>query len=148
MSSKTYRGIKVFKLSSNFDEATKIVDMPLNEPANDEILVKNIYLGINATDLNITAGRYFAHDPVPYPLGIEVNLFLITCIWLFITRDQSLGQIVKTGNHVEKFKSGEYVVVKCAKIRAYSEYLVQLLTLAFSQLIVICSWSMWQKRTA
>ena len=80
MSSKTYRGIKVFKLSSNFDEATKIVDMPLNEPANDEILVKNIYLGINATDLNITAGRYFAHDPVPYPLGIEVNLFLITCI--------------------------------------------------------------------
>lgn len=74
MSSKTYRGIKVFKLSANFDEATKIVDIPLKEPSADEVLIKNIYVGINATDLNVTAGRYFAHDPVPYPIGIEVTI--------------------------------------------------------------------------
>lgn len=37
---------------------------------------------------------------------------------------QSLGQIVKTGSQMEKYKSGEYAVVKCAKMRAYSEYMV------------------------
>ena len=77
MSCKSYLAIKVFKLSPNFDEATKIVDMHMNDPAPDEILVKNIYVGINATDLIITAGRYFAHDPVPYPLGIEVSAELL-----------------------------------------------------------------------
>jgi hypothetical protein len=69
---ESFRKLNVFKYSSNFDEAVKIVTQPLVEPLNNEILVKNIYVGVNATDLNITAGRYFAHEEPPYPLGIEV----------------------------------------------------------------------------
>ncbi|XP_054161241.1 prostaglandin reductase-3-like [Oppia nitens] len=103
----TYRQIQVFNYSTNFTEATKIVDKPLIDPGADEILVKNLYVGINATDLNITAGRYFKHDDPPYSLGIE-----------------ALGQVVKVGNDVsDSYNVGQYLVVKCSKMRAYSEYL-------------------------
>lgn len=76
MSNKTsFRSLRVFELSPDFDRSVKIVDQPLVDPSSDQILVKNIYVGINATDLNVTAGRYFAHDPLPYPLGIEARSF-------------------------------------------------------------------------
>ncbi|CAG2178138.1 unnamed protein product, partial [Oppiella nova] len=66
-----YKQIQVFNYSTNFAEATKIVSLHLVDPKSDEILVKNLFVGINATDLNITAGRYFKHDDPPYPLGFE-----------------------------------------------------------------------------
>jgi len=69
---ESYRSLNVFNYSTNFDEAVKIVSQPLVDPLKNQILVKNLYVGVNATDLNITAGRYFAHDEPPYPLGIEV----------------------------------------------------------------------------
>ncbi|CAG2179311.1 unnamed protein product [Oppiella nova] len=86
-----YKQIQVFNYSTN----------------RDEILVKNLFVGINATDLNITAGRYFKHSDPPYPLGIE-----------------ALGQIVKTGSAIKNYSVGQYLVVKCGKLRGYSEYLV------------------------
>ncbi|CAG2172056.1 unnamed protein product [Oppiella nova] len=43
------------------------ISLPLVDPKSDEILVKNLFVGINATDLNITAGRYFKHDDPPIP---------------------------------------------------------------------------------
>ncbi|CAG2184078.1 unnamed protein product, partial [Oppiella nova] len=79
---------------------------PLVDPKSDEILVKNLFVGINATDLNITAGRYFKHDDPPYPLGFE-----------------ALGLIVKTGSAITNYSVGQYLVVKCGQLRAYSEYL-------------------------
>jgi len=69
----SFRNLNVFKYSTNFDDAVKIVSQPLVDPLKNQVLVKNIYVGVNATDLNITAGRYFAHDEPPYPLGIEVR---------------------------------------------------------------------------
>ena len=70
--------LKVFQLSSNFREAVRVVSETISSIGNDEILVKNLYVGVNATDLNVSAGRYFKHDPVPYKLGIEVCLFVAT----------------------------------------------------------------------
>ena len=64
--------LKVFQLSANFREAVRLTTETIRSIAPDEILVKNMYVGVNATDLNVTAGRYFAHDPIPYRLGIEV----------------------------------------------------------------------------
>ena len=69
----SYRSLKVFEMSPTFEKAVKIVAQPLVDPLSDQILIKNIYVGINATDLNITAGRYFPHDPPPYSLGIEAS---------------------------------------------------------------------------
>ncbi len=70
------RLLKVFQLSSNFREAVKVVEEPIvptSQLKPDQLLIKNLYVGVNATDLNITSGRYFAHGPIPYPLGIEVT---------------------------------------------------------------------------
>lgn len=64
--------LKVFQLSANFREAVRLTTETIRSISPDEILVKNMYVGVNATDLNVTAGRYFAHDPIPYRLGIEV----------------------------------------------------------------------------
>ena len=67
--------LKVFQLSSNFSEAVRVVTDAISSLSANEILVKNLYVGINATDLNITAGRYFKHDTIPYKLGIEVSSY-------------------------------------------------------------------------
>ncbi|CAG2102094.1 unnamed protein product [Medioppia subpectinata] len=109
MSTKSsYKQIQVFNYSTDFDKAVQIVSLPLVDPKSDQILIKNLFVGINATDLNITAGRYFKHDDPPYPLGIE-----------------SLGEIVKIGTDVKNYNVGQHVVVKCGGglLRGYSEYL-------------------------
>lgn len=62
----------MFQLSSNFKEAARIVSETISSIGNNEIIVKNLFVGVNATDLNITAGRYFKHGAIPYQLGIEV----------------------------------------------------------------------------
>ena len=114
--------LKVFQLSSNFREAVRVANETISTLANDQILVKNIYLGVNATDLNITAGRYFKHGPIPYSLGLEVCLCAHKCLALMTI--QSLGQIVQLGAGITDHKVGEFVVVKPAPLRAYAEYLV------------------------
>lgn len=73
------RLLKVFQLSSNFREAVRVVGgeaVPALAP--EELLLRNLYVGVNATDLNITSGRYFKHGPIPYPLGIEVFAFVFS----------------------------------------------------------------------
>ena len=72
MASKMFKKLSVVKLSSNFREATKIVDVPLTPPSDDQVLVKNLYAGVNATDINMTAGRYFVSGKVPFDIGLEV----------------------------------------------------------------------------
>ncbi len=69
---KTYQKVSVVKLSTNFREATKVVEVPLVDPSDDQILVKNLYAGVNATDINISAGRYFTDGKVPFDIGFEV----------------------------------------------------------------------------
>ena len=67
----SYKKIQVVTLSSDFARATEIVEAPLREPKDDEVLVKNHFSGINATDINISAGRYFTDGKVPYDVGFE-----------------------------------------------------------------------------
>ena len=69
---KTFKKLDVVKLSSNFREATEVVEQPLRQPASDEVLVKVLYSGVNATDINISAGRYFTDGKVPFDIGLEV----------------------------------------------------------------------------
>jgi NADPH:quinone reductase-like Zn-dependent oxidoreductase len=53
-----YQKLQVQKLTNHFREATKIVTVPLNKPQEEEITIKIEYVGINASDINFTAGRY------------------------------------------------------------------------------------------
>jgi len=72
MASKTFKKVSVVKLSADFREATKIVEVPLTPPSSGQVLVKNLYAGVNATDVNISAGRYFTDGKVPFDIGLEV----------------------------------------------------------------------------
>ena len=86
---KTFKKLNVVLLSSNFREATEVVEQPLRQPASDEVLVKVLYSGVNATDINISAGRYFTDGKVPFDIGLEVcinewMLWMLTLTWFIV----------------------------------------------------------------
>ena len=70
----TFRKLQVFVKSTNFVEATKVVEVPLMDPAPNEVRVRQIFAGINATDMNQTSARY-KNIEVPYDTGLEVRFY-------------------------------------------------------------------------
>ena len=66
------------------------VDTP--SPGPGELLVRSRYVGINASDINWTAGRYAPRLQPPFDTGLE-----------------GLGEVVKTGGDCGKFKPGDAV---------------------------------------
>lgn len=71
MAPKTFRKLQVFTKTTNFVEAVKLVEVPLVEPEPNKIRVKQLYAGVNATDINITAALYFTDGKVPFDIGFE-----------------------------------------------------------------------------
>jgi hypothetical protein len=54
-----FRKIVVEKLSTNFREATKVHSVKLDTAIpSTSVIVKNAFAGINASDINFTAGLY------------------------------------------------------------------------------------------
>eukprot|EP00796_Vickermania_ingenoplastis_P004293 gene4293-3109_t len=102
----SFRKIVAHKLSVNFREATTIVAAPFPSslPKND-ILVKNKYVGINASDINFTAGIYQPDVKAPFDCGFE-----------------ALGEVVSTGSHVKDLKPGDCVVTQ--SFGSFAEYQV------------------------
>jgi len=108
MASKVFRKLQVFNITPVFKLATKLVEVPLVKPKPHEIRVKNIYAGVNATDINITAARYQTDGKVPYDIGME-----------------GLGVIDAIGSEVEapNLKIGQPVLVVDLIHDMFSEYL-------------------------
>ena len=77
MSNKTYRKLSVVKLSPNVSEATNIVESVLTPPKDDELLIKNIYAGVNAADALVTMGKLFVPEHIPFDFGFEVTIICI-----------------------------------------------------------------------
>ncbi|KAJ7553369.1 hypothetical protein O6H91_06G095600 [Diphasiastrum complanatum] len=73
----TFRKVVVTTLSNNFRAATKIVTVQFKPPVKDgHVLVKYLYVGVNASDVNFTSGSYFknkqdALQRLPYDAGFE-----------------------------------------------------------------------------
>ena len=67
----TFQKLVATKLSPHFREAAEIVEDGIPEPGPGEIRVRNRYVGVNATDVNIAAGRYSATPELPLDLGAE-----------------------------------------------------------------------------
>ena len=65
--SSMYRKLIATKLSTNFREAVTIQSGPIPAVGSGQLLVRNRYVGINAGDINITAGKY-TRDPSGPPL--------------------------------------------------------------------------------
>lgn len=65
------RKIQVTHLSPNFRECTRIVEERIPLLKSDEILIQNRYLGINASDVNFTSGKYLPGVKAPFDCGFE-----------------------------------------------------------------------------
>ena len=121
--SKTFKKVSVVKLTPNFREATKIVEEPLRSPADDEVLIKILYSGVNATDVNRSAGRSLTSGKMPFDIGLEVCICkLINCKIYKSILIKALGVVHEAGINA-KVKPGQFVVV--LKTGSYSEYLVR-----------------------
>ena len=87
------RALVVTELGNKFRDVTEIRSVPLSTPPRGHVLVKNKFLGMNASDINYTSGWYDpAHTP-PMTAGME-----------------SLGEVVAVGDGVS-LKVGQCVVV-------------------------------------
>ncbi|KAB2043300.1 hypothetical protein ES319_D01G006600v1 [Gossypium barbadense] len=57
---QNFKKLVVHTWSQNFRDATHIISAPLRLPLeSDQVLLKVIYAGVNAGDVNFSAGRYF-----------------------------------------------------------------------------------------
>ncbi|GIX89984.1 prostaglandin reductase 3 [Caerostris extrusa] len=101
----TCERLMVQKLTSNFREAVSIETSKMCHPNKEEICVKNKYVGINATDVNMTKGRYFVSGKVPFGVGLE-----------------AIGEIVEIGEGVKELKVGQCVAYLSSRCDAYAEY--------------------------
>ncbi|XP_005103943.1 prostaglandin reductase-3 [Aplysia californica] len=73
-SSRAVSSIKriiVTKLGTNFRDVTKFETIPVPTLKSKEVLIKNRFIGINASDINFSAGRYFGVSEPPFPIGFE-----------------------------------------------------------------------------
>ncbi|KAJ3209478.1 Prostaglandin reductase 3 [Dinochytrium kinnereticum] len=94
---ETFQKWVVHTLSQKFEEATKLQTVKTQDVLATmkphEVLVRNHYVAINASDVNYTAGRYDPKIRPPFDCGFE-----------------SLGEVVATGSAVRKLKLGDIVV--------------------------------------
>eukprot|EP00117_Sycon_ciliatum_P037711 scpid71088/ scgid28149/ Zinc-binding alcohol dehydrogenase domain-containing protein 2 len=90
-----YRRMRVAKLSTQFRDAVDIVTQPMPTPGPGELLVRNRYIGINASDVNYTAGRYNPGTAPPFNIGFE-----------------AVGQVVRTGgSDCGDIKEGDAIAI-------------------------------------
>mmetsp|Transcript_33517 Transcript_33517/g.79290 ORF Transcript_33517/g.79290 Transcript_33517/m.79290 type:complete len:348 (+) Transcript_33517:116-1159(+) len=100
----SYRKIVCEKLGTNFREVTRIVSSKLSlAPATGHVLVRNEYLGINASDINFTNGTYLPGVQPPFDTGFE-----------------AVGKVVGVGEGVSHLKVGQPVCYSA--FGAFAEY--------------------------
>ncbi|XP_037493933.1 prostaglandin reductase-3 isoform X1 [Jatropha curcas] len=75
---QSFEKIVVHTLDHNFRKATRVVCTPLQLPIGPhQVLVKIIYAGVNASDVNFSSGRYFTGNKndissrLPFDAGFE-----------------------------------------------------------------------------
>lgn len=100
---RSFRRVIVNKLSTSFRECTSIVTVPLpNDIRPTEVIVLNKWAGINASDINYTAGVYKPGMKPPFECGFE-----------------ALGQVVGVGEKVTNVALGDAVLTQ--SFGAFSE---------------------------
>jgi hypothetical protein len=90
---ETYKKLVATRRSPDFRAAAEIVEEPIPDPDPNEVIVRNRYAGVNATDVNIAAGRYTPDAEPPIDLGAE-----------------AAGEVVATGRDVKHLQVGDAVV--------------------------------------
>src|SRR4051812_9177668 len=88
----TFKKLEVHKLSTDFRKATRTIECKLSKPKPGMIVIKVFFAGVNASDINFSAGRYLKDAKPPFDVGAE-------CV----------GRIVALAPDVKKFKVGDPV---------------------------------------
>ncbi|KAI8091345.1 orotate phosphoribosyltransferase [Gilbertella persicaria] len=103
----TFKKLQAFEVGNDFSKVTKIVTVNLNDMLSNikpnSVIVKNYYVGINASDVNFTNGKYIPGIKPPFDVGFE-----------------ALGEIVAVGSSVSKDKIGSFVIY--TQYGAFAEY--------------------------
>lgn len=105
--SDTYKKLVATSFSTDFGEAAEVVEEDIPEPASNEVVIKNKYAAVNATDVNITAGRYDPDAELPLDLGVE-----------------AAGVVVEVGADVSYLAEGDAVITSTLG-GGYREYNVE-----------------------
>ena len=101
---KLSRKLVGISISQRFREAVQIQTVDTPTPGPGELLVRSRYVGINASDINWTAGRYAPRLHPPFDTGLE-----------------GLGEVVRAGENCRRFKAGDSICYMYGG--AFSEYL-------------------------
>lgn len=100
---KTYRKVIAARFTNHFRDAAEIVEAELRPPGPNEITIRNRFAGVNATDVNISAGTYTPGAQPPIDLGAEMA-----------------GEVVAVGDKVTDFNVGDLVATN--SLGGYAEY--------------------------
>jgi len=101
-----YRRLIATALSTKFREVVTVQTLPIPVPGPRQVLVRNRFVGINASDINVTAGRYLRNASPPLQLGFES-----------IAEVSAVGKACSHG-----YKRGDAVAVM--KNGSFSEYML------------------------
>ena len=101
---KTYSKLVAVSVTTNFKEAVRIMTVNTPAPKPGELLVRARYAGINASDINVTAGRYSPGIQPPFDTGME-----------------GMGEVVQVGPDCTDYKPGDSVCYMSSG--AFGEYL-------------------------
>jgi NADPH-dependent curcumin reductase CurA len=101
---KTYHKLIAAQFNKNFREASQIVEVELSRPANDEVIVRNHFAGVNASDVMASAGFYTPGVQPPIDLGAE-----------------AVGEVMAVGTGVTGLKVGDLVFTSTTGA-GYREY--------------------------
>ncbi|RHZ29718.1 hypothetical protein DYB31_011219 [Aphanomyces astaci] len=109
--SNMFRKIVCTKLSTDFRAATEIVSIPRSTltVAPGTVLIKNVVVGINASDINYTNGKYNPGVQPPFDCGFEGGMCLF-------------GHVEEVGAGVKHLRKGDAVVYTL--YGAFAEYIV------------------------
>ncbi|XP_074292940.1 uncharacterized protein LOC141619813 isoform X3 [Silene latifolia] len=109
---QSFKKIVVDSLNHNFRAATRIRCAPLTQPINpNHVLVKILYAGVNASDVNFSSGRYFSGKGgdiarnLPFDAGFE-----------------AVGIIAAVGDAVNDLKIGSAAAVMT--YGSYAEFMI------------------------
>lgn len=106
MKTKTYRKLIAKQFNRDFKSAVEIVEVPISQPAANQLLIQNKFAGINAGfDTLLCRGEVpYVNLTPPFDLGVE-----------------AVGEVVAVGDDVKDFQVGD-AVVTTARGGGYREY--------------------------
>lgn len=105
---RSMQKLVVTRLSPNFRDAVTLRrDCPVPLPGDRDLLVRNRFVGINASDINYSAGRYDPSVKPPFDIGFE-GIGEVVALGLSASARYTVGQAVA---YMAPGSFAEYTVV-------------------------------------